>query len=176
MLTAIDVANFFISISNPHEDGISNMKVNKLVYLAQGWSMAKLGRELFPEKIQAWQHGPVIPEVYYAFKPCGSNPIQEICGEYSEDKFSLEEIDLLTDIALTYGKYTAAYLRNLTHSHKTWLNHYHENERNLIPNEEIKEFFKTLKPIGINMDNGDTIGYIDDAGYTVLPKEWNDEP
>ena len=83
---------------------------------------------------------------------------------------------MLTDVFLVYGRYTAGYLRNLTHTHTTWKNHYHESQKNLIPNEEIREYFKTLEPIEITPNIEKTIGYFDEDGYTVLPKEWNDEP
>lgn len=40
----------------------SPMKLQKLCYYAQGYALAE-GFELFPEDLQAWQHGPVIPEL-----------------------------------------------------------------------------------------------------------------
>lgn len=47
MLKATDIANFFISLSNSAEEGhITNMKVNKLVYFAQAWSMVTLNKRL----------------------------------------------------------------------------------------------------------------------------------
>ena len=43
---------------------LERMKLQKLVYYCQGWSLAWDGRRLFPEKIRAWVHGPVVPELF----------------------------------------------------------------------------------------------------------------
>ena len=99
MIKAIDIANFFIDLSNSLEEELmTNLKVNKLVYLAQAWSLVRLGKPLFCENIQAWQYGPVIPSVYNTFKVCGANNIENVFGEYNQKIFSPEELDLLIDI------------------------------------------------------------------------------
>ncbi|WP_208932366.1 Panacea domain-containing protein [[Haemophilus] ducreyi] len=58
--------NYFLSQCNSEENGdlISNLKIQKLVYYAQGFSLAINNKPLFSEKIQAWTHGPVTPELY----------------------------------------------------------------------------------------------------------------
>ena len=68
MATALDVANFFIDSAKDTEDPMTNMRVNKYVYFAQGYALAKLGRPLFKDEIQAWEHGPVVPALYQLFK------------------------------------------------------------------------------------------------------------
>ena len=58
MIKAIDIANFFIDLSNSLEEELmTNLKVNKLVYLAQAWSLVRLGKPLFCENIQAVRTG-----------------------------------------------------------------------------------------------------------------------
>jgi len=62
MLTCHDVARYFLTLmSEENGDLISNLKLQKLVYYAQGSSLALWGNPLFSEKIEAWLHGPVIP-------------------------------------------------------------------------------------------------------------------
>lgn len=46
------------------DDGISTMKLQKLLYLAQGWSLAITGRPLFDGGFEAWSSGPVNREIY----------------------------------------------------------------------------------------------------------------
>lgn len=53
MLTALDVANFFINLVKDTEDPMTDLRVNKYVYFAQGYALAKLGRPLFKDEIQA---------------------------------------------------------------------------------------------------------------------------
>ena len=69
MCIAINVAKYFLLKSNPEiGDTISNLKLQKLLYLAQGFFLAIYGEPLFPEHIEAWTHGPVVPEIYRRFK------------------------------------------------------------------------------------------------------------
>lgn len=56
----IDVANFFLSaMDDDAGDLISNLKIQKLVYYAQGVHLAMFDTTLFDEEILAWEHGPV---------------------------------------------------------------------------------------------------------------------
>lgn len=60
MLTCFDVADYFLTQSNETQsndensgDFLSNLKLQKLVYYAQGFSLALLNRPLFNEEIEA---------------------------------------------------------------------------------------------------------------------------
>ena len=76
MANVFDVADFFIQIANQSEDDqMTNLKLNKLLYYAQGVYLARTGRPLFDENIEAWTFGPVIPNIYRKYKVCGRNPI-----------------------------------------------------------------------------------------------------
>lgn len=59
MASVFDVANFFIEVSPAFDDNMTQMKLYKMLYYAQGWSLVKLGRPLFDDEIQAWDYGPV---------------------------------------------------------------------------------------------------------------------
>lgn len=55
MLTCFDAADYFLSkIDEDAGDVITNLKLQKLVYYAQGFSLALCGRPLFAERIEAW--------------------------------------------------------------------------------------------------------------------------
>lgn len=62
MVSAHDVAAYMLRKHGP----MSAMKLQKLVYYAQAWSLVWEDRPLFPERIEAWANGPVIPELYQA--------------------------------------------------------------------------------------------------------------
>jgi uncharacterized phage-associated protein len=51
---------------------MSNLKLQKLMYYAQGFSLVLFNKPLFPERIEAWIHGPVIPAVYHKYKGYGA--------------------------------------------------------------------------------------------------------
>ena len=39
-----------------------DVKLHKLLYYAQGWHLARTGRPLFPEAVEAWTDGPVVAD------------------------------------------------------------------------------------------------------------------
>lgn len=57
------------------ESLITPLKLQKLLYYAQAWSLVFRGKALFYEDIEAWVHGPVIPLVYQRYKHHGYNLI-----------------------------------------------------------------------------------------------------
>jgi uncharacterized phage-associated protein len=81
MATAIDSARYLIQLGfcaeDPEDsDFLCPLRVQKLLYYLQGWSLALRGRPLFEERIEAWKLGPVVPEVYHRFKSFGSQVIE----------------------------------------------------------------------------------------------------
>ena len=181
MLKALDVANFFVEMAKrTPEDEMTNMRVNKLLYFAQGLSLTTLERPLFEEDIQAWDFGPVVPSVYRAFKVCGSEKIHEPAGEFSFDRFSSEEIDILLDVVRDYGQYTTAKLVRLTQAEGApWKTVYQKDTSNIvISKESMKSYFlRELRESPSPKYNPETdfIGYRDEDGCLVLPKEWDDD-
>ena len=100
-------------------DDISNMKLQKLLFYAQSAFLAIKGEALFDNKILAWQHGPVIKEVYEKYKDKGNQGIIEYDENNLKD-ISKEDNDLLIDVYNLFGEYSAWGLRNLTHSENPW--------------------------------------------------------
>lgn len=152
--TALDIASLFIQLANDIDDTIDNLKLNKLLYYAQGWSLARNGKPLFKDEIQAWDYGPVVDDVYHAYKVCRKAPIQEPTYEFDEDKLSAEELELITDIYSNYGKFTSIALTNMTHEKDTpWSNVYVPRENRVISNRLMKNYFKNckeMKPVRFN--------------------------
>ena len=75
-----DVARFFIDLAKRQNDldrgdMMTNLRLQKLLYFAQGWHLARFGRPLFDASIEAWPYGPVVPEVYRAYKEYGREGI-----------------------------------------------------------------------------------------------------
>ena len=64
MANCHDVAAYILAKQDDDSgDLISNLKLQKLAYYAQGFCLAMHGRPLFPEAIKAWKHGPVVSEL-----------------------------------------------------------------------------------------------------------------
>lgn len=141
MITAKDVALFFIQKGlNDEECEISNLKLQKLLYYAKGFHQALFGTALFPERLYAWTHGPVVPQIYHDYKHYGGSPITE--AEYDPaSKFDAEKIELLDEVWSVFGQYSAWKLREMTHNEKPWLEH--EHDASMITDKELEEYFKT---------------------------------
>ncbi len=61
-----------------YERPVNQIRVQRLLYLAQGVHLAKFDTPLFEEAIEAWSYGPVIPQVYENLKAWGNKPITSI--------------------------------------------------------------------------------------------------
>lgn len=137
------IADYFRSRTNADVgDLISNLKLQKLCYYAAGVVAAARQNDdypLFSERIEAWQHGPVVPDLYHKFKVYGSDGIPPMVeGDFSE----IQERDraVLDDVYNYYGQYSAWKLRNMTHDEAPWLNAY-EQPDGTITTAALREFF-----------------------------------
>ncbi|WP_201546117.1 Panacea domain-containing protein [Psychrobacter sp. H7-1] len=141
MKTAYDIAQFFLYHAyNGEKDYISNLKLQKLLYYAQGYSLAILDKPLFDEPIECWPHGPVVSSVYHCYKHYYKSPIL-VEGLFDASIFDEDTLTILDRVACDYGQYTPWKLRNMTHEEMPWqqasLNHC-----SVISNQDIKQFFK----------------------------------
>jgi uncharacterized phage-associated protein len=134
------IAKYFIALVDEDEgDSISNLKLQKLLYYAQGFHLAIFDKALFPEAIKKWAHGPVVPQVYHIYKEYGSGPIPVV--QISRDDYPEDVRDLLDEVSSVYGQFTASKLRQMTHQERPWLE---TPENETIPLDLMKSFFKTL--------------------------------
>lgn len=142
MANVRDVANFFIELAvNSEEDSITNLQLNKLLYFAQGHYLARTGKPLFDDTIEAWKYGPVVPSIYYAYKGCGKMPIMTIDENYDSSVFSEEELELLMDIAVEYGQYSPSALVSMTHRKGTPWSSVAYGANCIISPEAMREYF-----------------------------------
>ncbi len=107
-LTARDVADYLLyHVDEDAGDSMSNLKLQKLLYYAQGVHLALTGKPLFLEHIEAWQHGPAVPALYRACKGRGSCPLPR------PKKLDLRKYDeqtrfVLDEVQCVFGQYTAS--------------------------------------------------------------------
>ena len=135
---AMDIAKYFINELHPEP-----LKLQKLLYFAQGFSYAFYDKELFNDDFEAWVHGPVIPSIYHEYKSYEYNPIDL---NYNLKEFSNDVIDLLEYIKKNYAKYDAKYLEEITHKEEPWLlsrTGFDPDERSdkTIPKSNIAAYF-----------------------------------
>ena len=136
-----DVARCFLHLDSRHDgEGLSNLKLQKLVYYAQGFYVALHGEPLFEEEIEAWTHGPVAPALYHLYKHYSSDKIP-YAEDFKADALTSDELDLIEDVFQEFGQYSAWKLRNMTHEEPTWMDY--QTDHSVIPVTHLQEYFST---------------------------------
>jgi len=122
--SAKDIANYFLykaeKATEEDQELISNLKLQKLVYYAQGLYIAIYDEPLFVDKIEAWTYGPVIPNLYHYYKDNGSEGIH---ADASFDHLTIDEDTriFLDDVYDVFGQFSAIQLMKYTHSDHCWI-------------------------------------------------------
>jgi uncharacterized phage-associated protein len=119
-IRAQDVADYFLAtVDEDSGDNLSNLKLQKLVYYAQGFHLALTGEPLFPNRIMAWDHGPVVPGLYHKYKKYGSGAIPQP-DDYDPSGCLPEVREILDAVNCVYGQYSPLKLAKLTHIEPPW--------------------------------------------------------
>lgn len=148
--TAEQIAQWFINRAALDVDAsfngeyLTNTKVQKLVYFAQGYYMAFFKKSLFSDKIEAWKYGPVVYDVYQKYNRYERGPIVNIEPVIMD----IEDAAFLEFIYEKLGKFTAKTLSERAHSQAPYKNNYKTGEKRVeIPQKEIYDYFCNLKEI-----------------------------
>jgi uncharacterized phage-associated protein len=146
-MNALDVANEIIRVAHETGKSISNMKLQKLLYLTQGIHLAlKSDTPLFDDSIEAWKYGPVVPSVYHKFKIYFSGDIPKnhpFTGDSVE--FNSDQKKIIARVVELYGGLSAIKLSNFTHLEESpWFEIYNANSFSAeIPISSISTYFKS---------------------------------
>jgi uncharacterized phage-associated protein len=113
IFSAHDVAAYILK----HIGKMTAMKLEKLVYYCQAWSLVWDERPLFGEEIQAWANGPVIPDLYCVHR--GMFYVDEWAQGNPDalDADASETVDIVLDF---YGPKSPQWLSDLTHMELPW--------------------------------------------------------
>lgn len=114
-MTAVEIASHFSTqFRKKFGAEIDEMKLHKMLYLAQRESLIRMGRPLFSENILAWKYGPVVVEVRRAYHS-GSIP-----KSLMTDGVPHAELDILDYVFNTYAEKNSWSLSRLTHAEYSW--------------------------------------------------------
>lgn len=114
--SCFDVACYILEKTGP----ISAMKLQKLVYYSQAWSLVWDERPLFTEQIEAWANGPVTRVLYNAHQGqfmVDASLFRARCSGNALDLNSQETIDIVLD---HYGEKSGHWLSVQTHNESPW--------------------------------------------------------
>lgn len=144
MYKAIDIAKYIICYANEKKEEVTNLKLQKLLYYAQAWYLVNFNKPLFDEKIEAWQFGPVIPDVYNEFKSFGRTPIEiedEDCKKIIND---VECVNYLDEFCEHFLKFSATDLVSMSHSEEPWINAFNNAISNEISQEVMQKYYSAM--------------------------------
>ena len=157
MYSALAVANAFLELARKEKATITPLKMQKLLYFAQGWSLKLRDRALFEDAVVAWRHGPVIPIVYQAFRSRGSGSITEpithtpYWQEPVRNDIDGESLELIKQVWDAYKHLSAIEISTLSHENghpweaiKQEYGDDLEEKNPIISQDELKEAFHKL--------------------------------
>lgn len=113
MANVYDVAKYILQ----KRGGMTTMKLQKLVYYTQAWSVVWDEKPLFNEEIQAWASGPVVRELYDEHK--GEYQISTLI-KGNVDNLIKEQRETINAVVKAYGDKPGQWLADLTHIEKPW--------------------------------------------------------
>lgn len=113
MVSALDVAQYILKQSG----AMTTWKLQKLVYYSQAWSLVWDDVPLFPERIEAWANGPVVPDLYQLHR--GNFTVDRIAGG-NPTALSDDERETIDAVLGTYGDRSPQWLSDLTHGERPW--------------------------------------------------------
>lgn len=124
MATTNQVADYIIWKLDAGGSSVSTLKLQKLLYYVQAWSLAVKGQRAFPGEFQAWVHGPVCREVFDRFKDTHS--LYDIVRADEDMRDNAARLDEDTrihvdEILEAYAPFTGTQLEIMTHREDPWL-------------------------------------------------------
>ena len=140
----MDVARHLVALGTdadcPGESvTLGPLRLQKLLYYSQGWTLGLLGRPLFADPIEAWRQGPVVPAVAGPFATIPRGLTLTDFGPCEE----LAEVEarLVAMIWREHARYTPCQLAAMTRSEAPWRDAFATGERAEITTLAMTEFF-----------------------------------
>ena len=145
--TAKDIAAWILAgVDRDAGDSITHLKLQKLIYYVQAWSIALRDKPLFDEDMQAWAHGPVAETVFHEYRDQGWDAIP---APKAVPKIEDEDAEHIREGGEGESEDSAKHLERMTHSEAPWI-----CARNGLPPEarstrvvskaEMKAFYKKV--------------------------------
>ncbi|QCE34396.1 DUF4065 domain-containing protein [Acetobacteraceae bacterium] len=144
MLSAQTVANRLIELARKEGKAFTPLQLQKLVYLAHAWTLGLDHKPLITNRIEAWQYGPVIPDMYDQLRRYKAEPVKQLIPAMSEHIKPRQE-DIIKEIYKTYGDLTGGQLVSLTHKKGTpWSEVFNNGagQWDIIPDDLIQRHYE----------------------------------
>lgn len=114
MASVFDVAKYILE----KEGTMSTMKLQKLCYYCQAWSLVWDDKALFNEEFHAWANGPVCKELFYKTQGRYSVSANDESGDSAN--LTSDQKDTIVTVLNYYASHDAQWLSQLTHMEEPW--------------------------------------------------------
>lgn len=136
-----DVAAFILQ----QQGEMTAMKLQKVVYYSQAWSLVWDEEPLFNEEIEAWANGPVVRALYARHQRLFK--VKEWTGD--SQKLSDTQRETILKVLEFYGHMSSQVLSDLTHNEQPWLKARNglgvgDRGSRVIPLADIAEYYSSL--------------------------------
>jgi uncharacterized phage-associated protein len=154
-----DIASYILQLSADNGDKITPLKLEKLLYYAQGTYLALTHETLFEDEVLAWKHGPVIYSIYKKYQKYGDSPIplEETMSELDEQTEAI-----ISAVYTKYREFSPWQLVDKTHQESPWKD---AGINDVITSESILKYFE---------DEILSTAFKDIPVVKALPKAWYD--
>ena len=135
--SAKSVTDWILWLAGQRGKRLSPMQLQKILYYAQGYSLGMSGEKALDDPIMAWEHGPVVPDVYHRFRNYGGAKISPPADIVIPD----EMFGLIDVVVSQKSSLSAAELRTVTHEESPYSTTPRNEE---ITPQKLEDFFVDL--------------------------------
>lgn len=143
------VARKLLDFGNECRRPLTPLEIMKLTYICHGWHLALRNEALVSDQAQAWQYGPVFPDLYQSLKSYGASPVTQVpvsSSEWFEKKeMGDAEVKVTKNVFEAYRRFNGIQLSSMTHQAGTpWDQAWRRGKNSSISDESIKAHFLDL--------------------------------
>ena len=121
------IADYVIlSLTCDERYSLINLKLQKLLYYIQAWSLGINGYPMINGRFEAWVHGPVCTELYNRFKDTkslySSITDEDVLNKSPKSEILSEDVEFIDYILENYARYSGSQIEAMTHNEAPWIN------------------------------------------------------
>ena len=140
---AIDISKYIINKCIRIGKPISNLKLQKILYYAQGEYLKIKNKRLFKDDIYAWDYGPCVNIIYYKFINYATSDIRDVQQEETEiSKKDKKIIDIAINKCIDLSTWK---LVENSQNESPWKKAYNPKMKNIISKKLLKKHFCKVK-------------------------------
>jgi len=141
------IANEFLKIAAKAGRKLTNMQVQKLVYIGHGYTLAILHDPLIEQPVEAWRYGPVVENLYKSLRQYGAGQVTELIPTPFNEQVSEDASAIIKTVYEAYSRFSGPQLSTMTHKAGTpWADVYDPQSfyNQEIPNTLIERYYVNL--------------------------------